>query len=71
MKNKNNVEFIFNNIMSDENYIDTLVSAIKNIRTSVDLYLASIERDISFEDTMKLRKILEEAEAIAKAIQSF
>lgn len=71
MKKKDNVVNIFNDIMSNENYIDSLVSEIKNVRTSVDLYLASIERDASFDDTMKLREILEEANAIVKAIQSF
>lgn len=71
MKKKDNVEVIFNDIMSDENYIDALVSEIKNVRTSVDLYLASIERVASFDDTMKLREILDEADAIAKAIRSF
>ena len=71
MKKRDNVEGIFNEIMSDENYIDTLVSEIKNVRTSVDLYLASIERVASFDDTMKLREILENADAIVKAIQSF
>jgi len=71
MKKRDNVEVIFNSIMSDENYIDTLVSEIKNVRTSVDLYLASIERVASFDDTMKLREILENADAIVKAIQSF
>lgn len=71
MKKGDNVEVIFNDIMSNENYIDTLVSEIKNVRTSVDLYLASIERVASFDDTMKLREILENADAIVKAIQSF
>ena len=71
MDTKTNVKIIFNEIMSNEKYIDYLVSDIKNVRTSVDLYLATVERDASFEDTMKLRKILEEAEAIVKAIQSF
>ena len=71
MKKRDNVEVIFNDIMSNENYIDTLVSEIKNVRTSVDLYLASIERVASFDDTMKLREILENADAIVKAIQSF
>ena len=71
MKKKDNVANIFNDIMSDENYIDALVSEIKNVRTSVDLYLASIERVASFDDTMKLREILENADAIVKAIQSF
>lgn len=71
MKKKDNVEVIFNDIMSNENYIDALVSEIKNVRTSVDLYLASIERVASFDDTMKLREILENADAIVKAIQSF
>ena len=71
MKKKDNVANIFNDIMSNENYIDSLVSEIKNVRTSVDLYLASIERDASFDDTMKLREILEETNAIVKAIQSF
>lgn len=71
MKKRDNVEVIFNDIMSNENYIDTLVSEIKNVHTSVDLYLASIERVASFDDTMKLREILENADAIVKAIQSF
>lgn len=71
MKKRDNVEDIFNGIMSNENYIDALVSEIKNVRTSVDLYLASIERVASFDDTMKLREILENADAIVKAIQSF
>lgn len=71
MKKKDNVAIIFNEIMSDEKYINSLVSQIKNVRTSVDLFLASVERDASFDDTIKLRKILEEAEAIVKAIQSF
>lgn len=71
MKKKDNVEVIFNDIMSDENYIDALVSEIKNVRTSVDLYLASIERVASFDDAMKRREILDEADAIAKAIRSF
>lgn len=71
MKKRDNVEVIFNDIMSNENYIDTLVSEIKNVRTSVDLYLASIERVASFDDTMKLREILENADSIVKAIQSF
>ena len=71
MKKRDNVEVIFNDIMSNENYIGTLVSEIKNVRTSVDLYLASIERVASFDDTMKLREILENADAIVKAIQSF
>lgn len=71
MKKKDNVANIFNDIMSNENYIDSLVSEIKNVRTSVDLYLASIERDASFEDTMKLREIRDESQAIIKSIQSF
>ena len=72
MKKKDNVANIFNEIMSNEDYIDYLVSDIKNVRTSVELYLASVERDASyFDDTMKLRVILEEADSIVKAIQSF
>ena len=55
MKKKDNVSEIFNDIMSNENYIDSLVSNIKVFRTSVSLYLASMERDAShaFEDTIK------------------
>lgn len=71
MKKRDNVANIFNDIMSDENYIDALVSEIKNVRTSVDLYLASTERVASFDDTIKLREILEEASAIVKSIESF
>ena len=73
MKKKDNVSEIFNDIMSNENYIDSLVSNIKVFRTSISLYLASMERDAShaFEDTMKLREILEEAREIVKSIESF
>ena len=74
MKKRDNVEVIFNDIMSDENYIDVILSKIKDIRTSIDLYTAIADIDMSikvFDDTTKLRKILEEADAIVKAIQSF
>lgn len=71
MKKKDNVANIFDDIMSNENYIDTLVSNVRVCRTSVDLYLASIERDASFEDTMKLRAIRDESQAIIKSIESF
>lgn len=73
MKKRDNVEVIFNNIMSDENYIDVILSKIKDVRTSIDLYMAIADIDMSikvFDDTTKLRKILEEADAIVTAIQS-
>ena len=73
MKKRDNVEIIFNNIMSDENYIDVILSKIKDVRTSIDLYMAIADIDMSikvFDDTTKLRKILEEADAIVTAIQS-
>ena len=74
MKKRDNVKNIFNEIMSDENYIDVILSKIKDVRTSIDLYTAIADIDMSinvFDDTTKLRKILDEAEAIVKAIQSF
>lgn len=71
MKKKDNIANIFNEIMSNEKYIDYLVSDIKNVRTSVELYLASMDKDRTFEDTIKLGDILKEADSIVKAIQSF
>ena len=71
MKKKDNVLEIFNDIMSDENYIDVILSNIKNVRTSMDLYAAIADKDRTFEDTMKLRDILEESRAIVKSIESF
>lgn len=73
MKKKDNVSEIFNDIMSNENYIDSLVSNIKVLRTSISLYLAYMERDAShaFEDTIKLRAIRDESQAIIKSIESF
>lgn len=71
MKKKDNIANIFNEIMSNEKYIDYLVSDIKNVRTSVELYLASMDKDRTFEDTIKLGDIMEEADSIVKAIQSF
>lgn len=71
MKKRDNVEVIFNNIMSDENYIDVILSKIKDVRTSMDLYVAIANKDRTFEDTMKLREILEEAREIVKSIESF
>lgn len=73
MKKRDNVSEIFNDIMSNENYIDSLVSNIKVFRTSISLYLASMERDAShaFEDTIKLRAIRDESQAIIKSIESF
>lgn len=71
MKKRDNVEGIFNEIMSDENYIDVILSKIKDVRTSMVLYMAIADLDMSFKDTTKLRNILEEADTIVTAIQSF
>ena len=69
MKKRDNVSEIFNGIMSNENYIDSVICNIKDVRTSIDLYLASIDGTIGYDEALKLRVILDESRAIVKAIE--
>lgn len=71
MKRKDNVPKIIEDIMSDDNYINFLASSIKVFHMSMDLYLASIEKDTTYEENMKLREIIEESQAIIKSIDCF
>ena len=71
MKRKDDVPKIIEDIMTNDNYINFLVSSIKVFHASIDLYLASMEKDTTYEENMKLREIIEESQGIIKSIDCF
>lgn len=71
MKRKDDVPKIIEDIMTNDNYINFLASSIKVFHMSIDLYLASMEKDTTYEENMKLREIIEESQGIIKSIDCF